>query len=337
MKEIGSEFWEVPICGQDNYYFHKNIQWYASGRSALQAIIKDLQWAKTVAMPAYCCDSMIKPFTDAGISVQFYSVYFQDGLVQEIQNNSDILFVMDYFGYSNDNIALNHPCIIRDNTHSIFSKDYTDADYYFGSLRKWCGFWTGGYAWTQDGHRLQEGDIDDKYVLLRQRAMLEKKCYIEHYDNMESISTKEKKYLETFREAEEQLDNIGIMSASARDIEFAHKLDIDFIKKQRRLNAQILIDNLSEYLIFPELKDSDCPLFVPVFLKKEKRNLLRRYLIAKNIYCPIHWPVSRYHQLTQKDCMLYESELSLICDQRYTEEDMLNIVRFIKNFFKEND
>lgn len=337
MKEIGSEFWEVPICGQDNHYFNKNIQWYASGRSALQAIIKDLQWAKTVAMPTYCCESMIKPFWDAGISVQFYSVYSQDGLMQEIQNNSDVLFVMDYFGYSNDDIVLNHPCIIRDTTHSIFTKDYTDADYYFGSLRKWCGFWTGGYAWAKDGHRLIEGDVDDKYILLRQRAMSEKKYCIESFSDKESIPIREKKYLETFKEAEERLDKIGIMSASKRDIEFAHKLDIDFIKKQRRLNAKILIDNLSEYLIFPELKDLDCPLFVPIFLEKEKRNSLRLYLIEKNIYCTFHWPVSRYHRLTEKDRMLYESELSLICDQRYTEEDMLNIVRVIKKFFEEND
>lgn len=335
MKEIGSEFWSVPICEHNSYVFHKNVQWYASGRSALQAIIKDLQWAKTVAMPAYCCDSMIKPFIDAGISVQFYSICFEDNLRQKVKCDCDVLFVMDYFGYSNDKIAVNHPCIIRDTTHSLFSKDHTDADYYFGSLRKWCGFWTGGYAWSKDGRRLLEGDLDNEYILLRRKAMLEKECYINSSD--ENICYKEKNYLQIFAEAEKRLNYIGIAGASERDIELARKLDVDFIRKQRRRNAKILMDNFPEYLMFPELKESDCPLFVPILLDKQKRDLLRSYLISKNIYCPIHWPVSRFHRLKEKDRMLYENELSLICDQRYTEEDMINMVNLIKNFLKEND
>lgn len=335
MKEIGSEFWNVPVCEHDNSIFRKNVQWYASGRCALQAIIKDLKWAKTVAMPAYCCDSMIKPFVDAGISIEFYSICFQDSLRWKVKSDCDILFVMDYFGYSNDEIVINHPCVIRDTTHSLLSKDHTDADYYFGSLRKWCGFWTGGYAWSKEGHRLLEGDLDNEYILLRRKAMVEKESYINGSD--ENILDKEKGYLKIFAEAEERINNIGIAGAAERDIELARKLNIDFIKRQRRRNAKILMDNFSEYLLFSELKESDCPLFVPILLEKQTRDLLRGYLISKNIYCPIHWPVSKFHQLTEQDRILYDNELSLICDQRYTEKDMINMVNLIKNFLKEND
>ena len=64
--EIGSEFWDIPVSEERNDLFPNYTQWYLSGRSALQAIIKELQNLHTVAMPSWCCDSMVKPFIDAG-------------------------------------------------------------------------------------------------------------------------------------------------------------------------------------------------------------------------------------------------------------------------------
>ena len=71
MSEIGSEFWDVPIVEKQNSLFPEFTQWYLSGRSALQAIIKELKDCHIVAMPSWCCDSMIKPFVDVGIKVHF--------------------------------------------------------------------------------------------------------------------------------------------------------------------------------------------------------------------------------------------------------------------------
>ena len=36
-------------------------------------------------------------------------------------------------------------------------KKRADADYYFGSLRKWAGFWTGGFAFAKEGRKLSQG------------------------------------------------------------------------------------------------------------------------------------------------------------------------------------
>ena len=71
MKEIGSEFWDVPVTEIENNIFPKSTQWFLSGRSALQAIINDIKECHTVAMPSWCCDSMVKPFVDAGYTVRF--------------------------------------------------------------------------------------------------------------------------------------------------------------------------------------------------------------------------------------------------------------------------
>lgn len=335
MKEIGSEFWDVPRCANDidNRIFPKFTQWFLSGRSALKAIIRELKGCHTVAMPSWCCDSMVKPFVDAGFAVHFYPIHWERGLIQEIQCDCDVLFLMDYFGYTAVAPDMSHykGVVIRDMTHSLFSAKYADADYYFGSLRKWCGVWTGGYVWTRDGQEIRdESNLDDYgYTALRERAMQHKSNYIN------GIMDADKSYLAIFNEAEEVLENVGIVQGAYRDILVALKLDVEFIRTQRRKNAEVLRKAFQDWLIFREMKDSDCPMFVPILVPDGMRNELRKHLINNEIYCPIHWPVSEYHKLDDRTENIYANELSLVCDQRYTEEDMKRMVDTIKGFWKE--
>lgn len=331
-REIGSEFWDVPVIEKQNSLFPESTQWFLSGRTALQAIIAELGEVRSVSLPSWCCDSMIKPFVDADLSIDFYPVVVENGrLVQEVKTDADVLFLMDYFGYIGPQPDLSgyNGVVIRDVTHSLFSSSYSDADYYFGSLRKWCGVWTGGYAWKKDGHRLEIGsECGQKYVALRKRAMEEKAEYIEGKGT-------DKSYLRVFDEAEELLENVDIALAADRDVELAERLDVEAIKTKRRANAEVLRTAFPEWLIFPTIASTDTPMFVPVLVPDKKRDTLWRYLIQNEIYCPIHWPVSEYHKLDERTEHIYENELSLVCDQRYTEEDMNRVVDTINTFWKE--
>ena len=330
-REIGSEFWDVPTIDQKNNLFPESTQWFLSGRSALQAIIKNLGGARSISLPSWCCDSMIKPFVDAGYEVHFYPVYWREGLVQEISLDSDVLFLMDYFGYSSDAPIIGDykGVIIRDVTHSLFSSSYADADYYFGSFRKWCGVWTGGYAWTEEEHRLVEEKGDDfGYIPLRERAMNLKNSYIHGW------GVNDKDYLRIFDDAEETLEHVGIVPADFRDVDLAEKLDVEFIKNRHRANAEVLRAALPDWLMFPKLSPTDTPMFVPILVPDGKRDELRRYLIKHEIYCPVHWPVSGYHKLNERTETIYKNELSLVCDQRYTEEDMYRMVEAIKMYME---
>lgn len=330
-QEIGSEFWNVSLADTDNKVFPDSTQWFLSGRSALKAIIAELDEVNHVALPSWCCDSMVRPFVNAGIEIRFYPVYWRDGLVQELRLDCDALFLMDYFGYTGQRLEIGgyHGVVIRDVTHSILSSTYPDADFYFGSLRKWCGVWTGGYAWTGDGHRLKAGNEEGRaYAALRKQAMRQKDEYIRGVRS-------DKGYLSLFAEAESQLEDAGIVAATDRDVRAAHRLDVGFIKDRRRRNAEVLQEAFSDWLIFPEMKETDCPLFVPVFVSDGRRDALRRYLIRHEIYCPVHWPVSEYHRLDGETEKLYQNELSLVCDQRYTEADMRRMVDTIRMFEKE--
>ena len=335
MKEIGSEFWSVPTTEYRNGLFQDSTQWFLSGRSALQSIIKDLNGCKTIGLPSWCCDSMIKPFVDAGFDVEFYPVLWNEELTQSINNGYDVILVMDYFGYSSLSALPKqlNGVIIRDVTHSIFSESYEDADYYFGSLRKWCGVWTGGFVWTKDGHQLPV-DISNSedYIKLREQAMNQKEQFIAAQN---SNCNSNKRYLELYQEAENLLEKVGAEPATDRDIELANCLDSYIIKGQRRANAKVLMSAFKEWLFFPELGNNDCPMFVPIIVPNGKRNELRQYLIEREIYCPVHWPISDYHVLDEEEQFIYDNELSLVCDQRYDENDMLRIVDAVNDFWKD--
>lgn len=336
-NEIGSEFWDIPEGEKENLVFPKDTQWFLSGRMALLHIIKDIRAKRkleTVALPSWCCESMIQPFTFHGVKIVFYPVtmrkdYSIDQGVESIQG-CDAVLVLDYFGYHNLPDFTFDGVVIRDITHSVFSGyKFCHAEYVFGSLRKWAGFYTGGFAYCADGFTIPAiSEKNSSYTARRQDAMVLKTNYMRG-------KIEDKGYLSVFAEAEDYLDQLSlrgkIFAATERDIEIAHTLDTSAIKAQRRANAMVLLRRLSDFVLFKELRDGDCPLFVPITLP-EGRDALRSYLISEQIYCPIHWPESNLHSLTQETRQIYEKELSLVCDQRYRESDMERLCDVILSY-----
>lgn len=325
MREIGSEFWNVPVSNAENGVFPPGTNWFLSGRSALKAILSQTNIRKA-ALPSWCCDSMIKPFLEAGVAVCFYPVHVENGFAQDLSGvDADCVLVMDYFGYTGQlDLSGYDGTVIRDVTHSLLSRSYDDAKYYFGSLRKWAGFWTGGYGW---GFESKLPPADSAYVALRRNAMEEKSDYI-------SAVTEDKSYLQQFTRAEEWLETACAMEADRRDIELAQVMDVAFIKERRRENAARLLKAFSDIAVFPEIGERDCPMFVPILVPDGQRDALRRHLIQRQIYCPVHWPVSEYHRLDEKTGVLYAQELSLVCDQRYTTGDMDRLIETVNDFWK---
>ena len=163
--------------------------------------------------------------------------------------------------------------------------------------------------------------------------MQSKSSYINGYPDKSGKRIGDKAYLKDFEMAEECLESIGVVPAAERDVALVHVLRTGYIRERRRANAKVLMEAFQEYLIFPEMKDTDCPMFVPILVSDGNRDELRRFLINNDIYCPIHWPISGYHKscgLNERVGNIYENELSLVCDQRYTEEDMERIVDVAK-------
>lgn len=339
--EIGSEFWDIPRGQQSNRLFPRETVWFLSGRDALRAILADIQIQKsirTAALPSWCCDSMIQPFVNAGLEVYFYPVYADDAghLRQDIEAcpPCDVVLLLSYFGYSHSSLSPKvHGIRIWDATHSVFSGVPDGADYVFGSLRKWAGFWTGGFAFARSATPLPSPSTAciqaERYIALRQQGMEQKRTYL--------ANGGEKYHLDTFASAEDLLEHGASGCAALEDISAAQHLDIDFLRQKRRENAAVLLEYASPLALFPELSEIDCPLFVPIRVPGGKRDALRRHLIEQSIYCPIHWPVSPLHNLTEQTRRIYDEELSLVCDQRYTAKDMQRIGQAVREFLEGAD
>ncbi len=311
-------------------------RFYVSGRTALDAIIEDIKITKSCKkayLPSYCCDSMVLPFLRHGMQIEYYDVRVENGFKAEIDPNyeCDIILTVDYFGYENTKRILPQAVHIHDVTHS-FLRDpaYDKADYYFASLRKWGPIAGAGIACkTNSKFEISiSNKKNDRFTSLRNQAYQLKEQYINR-----GIGEK-KEFLNMFAEAEELLDEDYAGYVAEEDVCLKAGV-FEGIDKQRRDNARLLTEGLRESniveLVYPEVKETDVPLFVPVIVKNGLRNDLRKFLIENAVYCPVHWPV---HNDKSKE--IYDNELSLICDQRYNSADMQREIDLIEQFEREN-
>jgi dTDP-4-amino-4,6-dideoxygalactose transaminase len=345
IKEIGSEFWEVDISCGSELVMDKQHQYLLTGRTALDFIIRDIKATrefKSVYMPSYCCHTMIQPFLENGVDVEFYDICFENGkYTYEINfdNRCDVILIMQYFGFHNATVehAINRlkasgKIIVEDSTHSWYSENpYCDkSDYIFASFRKWTGLPCGAVALKQFGDfsiQVPNG-TNTKYIELRQQAANLKKQYIERHIGQKEV------FLRCYSQAEEMLEidyeNYNMPSYFE---EFISRLDVRKIKQKRKSNAKYLNEKLKYCIGIKTIiqNDKDVPLFVPIIVLNEKRDKLRQYLIANEVYCPVHWPLSKEHKIN--NTYLYDNSLSIVCDQRYSLIDMERIIKLINAFY----
>lgn len=339
LSEIGSEFWLEDITS-DTMPDYGNGCYVLSGRTAIDIIIQDIQKerkVRNVYLPAYCCDSMMQPFVDRGIEIYLYDMWLDDKLVYDIDVNKhvDILYICNYFGYENnvsneviERFRASGTIVVYDKTHSFFmNNDQTTplADYCFASIRKWMGVVGGAVVWKLNSN-ISPTLKDCPYLQCKVEAMQDKKSYLSGNANINKQA-----FLEKYAAFGHCL------SSDYRDYRMDKlsytiwkQSDKDWIKKQRKDNAFVLHSN-NHVQFLNELSPNSFPIFVPVFFKSsEERNRVRKSLIDSEIYCPIHWPKNQLITAGMKVNDIFDKELSLICDQRYTTEHMLKINEILK-------
>ena len=342
--EIGSEFWI-----DKDYIVDPLEQFYMSGRSALNAIVLDVKKkyaVEQVLMPSYCCDSMIVPFIKNQIRIRFYDVYLDNDHKISVEipkaEKNEVLFLMHYFGAKVRKFHIQGEfrdwiTVIEDKTHSFFSSFDSDIDseYEFVSFRKW--FAVSGIAMAKNTDRslIVPDATNNKFLALRNEAFFEKARYISGAQINKDL------FLNKFRKAEEILDIDSMCYLPDRKDYYRLTQRLhqkEALVQARRANAAVLIKELQK---IPQLSvmvdfdmDMDCPLFVPVAELTGQRDQLRRYLIDNKVYCPVHWPTSSYHgEILVRTQEIYDNELSLVCDQRYSPNEMMKIIETISNYY----
>ena len=333
MKEIGSEFW---LEREPKSSFHGEEDCYVlSGRTAIDLIIQNILSKKgsvyNAYLPAWCCDSMIEPFTTSGVKVELYDMSFDQTLHYHVdtRKKTDIFFVCNYFGYENtiDREIIRHfkqkgAIVVYDRTHSLLMEnDLPDADYSFASIRKWMGVLSGAVVYG-----VKKNDLKPcPYLDSKEKAMRMKKAFIEGDDSIDKQS-----FLDLYSEFGHSLAD-DYQNYEMDDFSQTIYLSENFLemRHKRRENATYLHSHLNTATL-GKLSNKAVPLFVPIFFEnKEQRNLVRKRLIDAQIYCPIHWPKNNLITPEMKVNQIFDKELSLICDQRYDIGDMKRMIEQI--------
>mgnify|MGYP001031746729 CR=1 FL=1 len=358
--EIGSEFWiteqqydDAGLSAPPWMNWGEDRKLLLSGRTAIDYVLKDImkfRKVENIYFPSYCCQSMLQPFLAQGMNIILYDVYYDDGSLQfniDVNQDCDIFFAMNYFGFSMGRIDYfierfkqRNVIVIEDSTHCLLSdKSYhSKSDYIIASLRKWFPVISGGIAVKTEGH-FQIDVLDeppDVMIQIKKEAMLEKASYIATKRFIDKNS-----YLEKYRVSNQMLElDYCLYKMDRESVRILNSLNVASIKDARRRNAKVLIEGLRNRFrfIFYELDVHDCPIFVPVlFDNQEDRDKLRNHLIAHQIYCPVHWPVPTVINKSSHRSLetLYNHELSLVIDQRYVCSDMHRIIRRIDQYYGE--
>lgn len=345
MREIGSEFSLLSEEGNkvvtkpDWLIYGDDWEFVFSGRTAFEVVINDITNIRKVLFPSYCCDSMIEPFRKKGVKVEFYSVFWKDGLHINIMipDDCDVLILCSYFGFKTvypqeqlRDFQSRGGIIIEDITQGLLSNEpcYAESDYFVASLRKWGALITGGFCSKNNGQFVKKTTKypGEEFIERKYEAMKLKAEYLCDLDE-----TKKSTFLDLFSQCNKWLaENYSLLKMDEQSKKMLFSWNIDEIRKVRKNNAKVLLEGLKKLEFINPLFDEEdlkCPLFVPVIVKSEKRRDLRNKLIENKIYCPIHWPKPDFNCQSN----LYDIELSLVCDQRYNSEDMQNIITVIKN------
>ena len=348
-SEIGSYFWlskNDMISDKNRVTFlpkTEDSSFTFSGRTAIEIALRDAMKNKTIRkayVPSYCCVSMLQSFIDNGIKYEFYEVSIENGKIKyeiDAHKECDLILFMRYFSMEccDENKALSvmksrGVVVVEDITHSLLSEmPYLGvSDYLVASLRKWFAIPTGGWVAKTTGNLEIKPNIDSNSTVSEKIDGMDMK---NRYMSGEKVSKEE--FLKINASFDNDLIHVDrMLKLDDMSLAILGNLNIEDIKSQRRKNATMIKNLLSdiEEITLPDIDLlKETPLFYPVFLRTEDRDLLRKYLIENGMYCPVHWP-----EVMGANAGIRANELSLICDQRYTEKDMIALCECIHEWFK---
>lgn len=311
---------------------------YSSGRAALYAIIKNIEKTRAditaILVPDYICHTVPETINRTQLNIEVYHLnsefYASEELVCNTGLSNKAILLVNFFGFMSlesmiQKIHRNNPdCIvIEDNVQSLNSMFLTSsADYRFTSFRKSLSVPDGGWVLTR--YQMHQPMGINKFAQYKiAGGILKNLRYYQWFDD--SL------YLQMLKVGEEKIDDNLDKAISQFTLDFLSTINLTRFNTLRQRNAEYLVKRLKDLCIEPMIpyKKGIIPLFIPIRLKN--RDQVRQALFAKQIFCPVHWPVlNQYSDDYTMGKLMHEEELSLIVDQRYGILEMQHIIDVIK-------
>ena len=304
-------------------YYNSNYQYTVwrvnSGRAGILLALMNCKVNK-VYIPWYTCQVVEETLIEHGFCVNKYKIDCDFlPLIDCIFENDWIIYV-DYFGIcrsdKKDFIVKKFGNVIFDNTQAFFSKPIIkDNVFNIYSCRKFFGVCDGAYVVSnrkENKKRIFSKDYSWKrcLYLIKSYEMGTNGAYRDNLSSEDSIG-----------------HEIKLMSDFTRKI--MGTIDYNRVKRIRSTNYNFLVDKLSNLNELNLIVNDNCsPMIYPLLVHDEE---LRKYLIENRVYVPQWWK----YLIDKLDKNDFEVKLSrylipLPIDQRYTINDMNNIVNIIK-------
>jgi len=343
--------WSEP-----NKAFLEKYTFYSSGRDALKAILNNIKPIKKVLLPSYLCPSILQPFKEIGLKYDFYKInkdfsIDENYLFRKLEEEKyDVVLLIHYFGFIGQNNFTIEKIkdfdkrlqVIEDWSHLSFipyNINYykPKSDFVFGSLRKVFAVPDGGFI-LKNKEKEFKNDLEiDEYLTTTKilgkciRYIFLNNCYNENED-IERI------YLKLLVNSENYLNDMSdLKRISQVSLLLLNKLNYKEIYEIRRRNYSSLLELFEEdkqlfnyiEIIKGNLEQKEMPYMMPVYIKQTERNLLRRKLREKGIFCSIIWEIPE-EIVYQENRKMSNKILCIPIDQRYNEIDMEIIYKKIK-------
>lgn len=354
--EIGSIFeinpldiFKSPIeCG-GRYPFDKDedfkFEYYNTGRAAIESLLVFLkaQGHSKVWMPSFNCSSVREAAERAGMEIKLFNVGrdLSFSLPEKVENG-DIIYLVQYFGkvwdnsvYDNLDVVRSKGCvIIEDITLSIFSEKsgmVGVGDYLIGSIRKWLPITDGGFIASRKGlPNVTKSFAANDYTLYYFAAQVMKNEYLHN------IKIDKQIFLD--------ISNLGMKALFSdytvremSDISYRVIASTDFKEVAKRRNSNYdslysMLESVHQVRTLVKRENGMCPL--GLIISVEDRDGLFKHLIANGVYCNIHWRPNESTAEFEDSSWLADHCITLPCDQRYGEREMIYIFETIKTYFE---
>ena len=291
------------------------LVWLQSGRAAimwaLQALRRLDPQRRAILLPAYLCPSVAQPFREAGADIIFYRVSQDlqvdlDDLRARIGPQVLAVVIIHYFGFPQqqgvfDLLSSRDPPIwvIEDMAHAWLSRSAdglplgrrgTVAVY---SPRKFFPVPDGAMAIVVDANMPLDADVmpvDWTYAMRRTAGLLLRWLYAK--TRAEPVN---RLAFNLLRRSERGLDgSISTNTVSPISRRVLRNLDYNTAIERRRRNYEHLLEGMHRTRspvqpLYDRLLTGVTPLGFPITC--DRRDELRRFLIQRRIYPPIHWPL----------------------------------------------
>ena len=315
MNSIGGYFsLELPT----GEHYHKNAIMLQTSRNCLEYVLVTKRYKK-IYIPYYTCEVILEPLKRNNIEYQFYHVNELLEPVGTIDLSAGEAFLYtNYFGVKNEAVKrlskLYGKQLIIDNAQAFFSQPVDGIDTFY-SARKFFGVADGGYLYTDQ----KSTDTFEQDVSFDRMSHLLKRIDL----------SPEEAYTD-FKKNDHSLNNMPVKTMSNLTDSILRGINYEKVLEKRKENFEVLHSALKDENQLPI--DFTCSDMVPMVYPFWGKDItLRNKLINNKIYVATYWPnVFDWCNENDLDHTLAESIIPLPIDQRYSIDDMQQIIDVIK-------